>query len=67
MIGSILTGYVRRYFTTAGVEDWRGIWMGPFLLTLFCMLIFALLFKEEQIGEIRDETELQPELAPTAH
>jgi hypothetical protein len=31
------------------------------------MLIFALLFKEEQIGEIREETDLRPELAPSAH
>jgi MFS family permease len=69
VIGGILTGYVREHFTTVGpdgapFENWRYIWMGPFLLTLFCMLIFALLFKEEQIGEIREETEQKPELAP---
>ncbi|MDR3621958.1 MAG: MFS transporter [Paludisphaera borealis] len=71
VVGSILTGYVRRYFTQVvdgvTVENWQGIWMGPFLLTLFCMLIFALLFKEEQIGEIREESGLKPELAPAVH
>jgi MFS family permease len=69
VVGGILTGYIREHFTTVGpdgapFENWRYIWMGPFLLTLFCMLIFALLFKEEQIGEIREETEQKPELAP---
>jgi MFS family permease len=72
VIGGILTGYVREQFTITGpagtpVEDWRAIWMGPFLLTLFCMLIFAILFKEEQIGEIREETEQEPEVAPALH
>jgi MFS family permease len=55
ILGSVLTGYVRRYFTEdmngTRVENWHGIWMGPFLLTLFCMLVFWLLFREEQFGE----------------
>jgi hypothetical protein len=63
-----LTGYIRSYFTEdiggVKVENWRGIWMGPFLLTLVCMLVFALLFKEEQIGEIAEETKAKPEAAP---
>ncbi len=54
ILGSVLTGYVRRYFTEeingVKVENWQGIWMGPFLLTLFCMLIFWLLFREEEFG-----------------
>ncbi len=65
VLGSVLTGYVRNYFTDgAGVENWQGIWMGPFVLTLLCMAVFALLFKEEQIGEIKDEAD--PVLAPSA-
>ena len=68
IVGSVLTGYIRRYFTEeAGgvkVENWRGIWMGPFLLTLFCMVIFALLFKEQEIGQIEKETHAKPDPAP---
>jgi hypothetical protein len=68
IVGSVLTGYIRSYFTEelggVKVENWRGIWMGPFLLTLVCMIIFALLFKEEQIGEIAEETHTKPEAAP---
>jgi MFS family permease len=68
IVGSVLTGYIRSYFTEeingVKVENWRGIWMGPFLLTLVCMLIFALLFKEEEIGQIAVETKSKPEAAP---
>jgi MFS family permease len=67
ILGSVLTGYTRRYFTSVvdgvRVEDWRGIWMGPFLLTLLSMLIFALFFREEQIGEIQEETQVEPQPA----
>lgn len=68
VIGSILAGYVRGYYSTivdqqVVDENWRGIWMGPFVLTLLCMVAFALLFKERQIGEIQEEAE--PVLAPS--
>jgi MFS family permease len=53
ILGSVLTGRVRNYFTTTingrDVESWRGIWMGPFLLTVLCVIAFALLFREEEI------------------
>lgn len=68
ILGSVLTGYVRRYFTEeingVKVENWHGIWMGPFLLTLICMLIFALFFKDEEIGEIMDEARTKTEHSP---
>lgn len=68
VIGSILAGYVRGYYSTivdqqVVDENWRGIWMGPFILTLLCMVAFGLLFKERQIGEIQEEAE--PVLAPS--
>ena len=33
------------------VEAWQWIWFGPFVLTLICMLIFALFFKEAEISK----------------
>jgi len=68
VLGSIVAGYVRGHYQTfvdgqLVAENWRGIWMGPFVLTLLCMVAFALLFKEEQIGEIQEEAE--PVLAPS--
>jgi MFS family permease len=65
IIGSAMTGWVRKAFTVTvgGVpkENWSGIWFGPFVLTLICMVIFALMFKE---GEIRKEPALKGETLP---
>jgi MFS family permease len=67
IVGSVLTGYIRRYYTDVvngtKVENWHGIWMGPFLLTLVSMLVFALLFNEEQIGAADEARKKQPEPA----
>ena len=53
IIGSAITGQIRKAFTTVDgtttTENWTGIWFGPFILTLICMLIFALFFKEGEI------------------
>ena len=45
VVGSVLTGWVRTYFH----DDWQKIWAGPFVLTLVCMAIFALFFRETVI------------------
>jgi nucleoside transporter len=54
VLGSVLTGWVRNLNTTMvnGVprENWQGIWAGPFVLTLLCILAFAVLFREREIG-----------------
>ena len=59
IVGSVLTGRARSLLTTtvAGtdkkVENWHMIWIGPFLLTLVCMVIFALFFREEEIRKVQ--------------
>lgn len=68
--GSFVAGEVLAHFTTgqgAAGHDWRAIWMGPFILTLVCMGLFALLFKEGQIGQIREEAEAHAEPGVAAH
>ena len=45
IVGSVLTGYVRDFFH----DDWSKVWAGPFVLTLICMAIFALLFHDTAI------------------
>jgi nucleoside transporter len=57
IVGSVLTGYVRVYFA----NDWSKIWMGPFLLTLVCMAVFALFFRDTKIAKPVSEPE--PSLA----
>jgi MFS family permease len=60
ILGSVLSGRTMDYFTVA-VEptrtfNWTGIWLGPFLLTLLSMLIFALFFREGEISKGVKET-----------
>jgi MFS family permease len=61
VLGSVLTGWVRKLNTSVvngiRVEDWRGIWLGPFVLTVLCIVAFALLFREREIGAKVEEAE----------
>jgi MFS family permease len=67
IVGSAITGRVRKAFTTTvgdvTTENWTGIWMGPFILTLVCMLIFALFFKEGEIAKSVEKTAAEPALS----
>jgi nucleoside transporter len=45
VVGNLLGGALRDYFGS----NWAGVWAGPFVLTVLCMIAFALLFKEEEI------------------
>ena len=47
ILGSLLTGEIRSHFG----NDWSKIWAGPFVLTILCIVAFALLFKEGEIGK----------------
>ncbi|MDG3002928.1 MFS transporter [Paludisphaera mucosa] len=71
VVGSAVAGYVLDYFSTTVNDvvrrDWRAIWLCPFALTLICMGLFALLFKEQQIGEIREDAESHSEPSVAAH
>lgn len=53
ILGSLLTGEIRSHFG----EDWTKIWAGPFVLTIVCILAFAALFREEEIGKPASEPE----------
>jgi hypothetical protein len=61
ILGSVLTGLVRKLNTSVVngklVENWHGIWLGPFVLTLLCTIAFAVLFREEEIGAQVKESE----------
>lgn len=59
IIGSIISGYLREYFH----GKWEYIWAGPFVLTLACIAVFQLLFKEETIGKpVEPSADFGPEL-----
>ncbi|WP_337177243.1 MFS transporter [Paludisphaera sp.] len=68
--GSLIAGETMHYFHTGEGptgHDWRAIWAGPFVLTLICMAAFALLFKEQQIGEIREDADAHGAPSVPAH
>ena len=45
IVGSVLTGVIRKYFN----DDWSRIWAGPTVLTLLCIAAFALMFRDTEI------------------
>ncbi len=55
IIGSILSGQLRGMFSTKNAAgellktNWFAIWIGPTVLTVLCILAFALLFWEQKI------------------
>ena len=67
VLGSVLTGWVRKFNTTTvngvAVENWGRIWIGPFVLTVLCVLAFALLFREREIGADAQVRETEPALS----
>ncbi len=47
--GNLLAGFIKDTFTTTDkVTNWTAVWAGPFVMTLICMALFALLFREEE-------------------
>ncbi len=50
VIGNLIVGPLRSAFG----DNWAAIWAGPFVLTLLCILAFAVLFKPEEIGEVKE-------------
>ncbi len=58
IVGSVLTGYVQRLFG----NDWHKIWAGPTILTLICMAIFALMFRDTELKK-NAPIEAEPALA----
>ncbi len=66
IVGSVLTGQFREAFRTAAptaldpkhtVENWHLIWLGPTILTVLCMILFAAMFREEEIRKPVTEAE----------
>ncbi len=59
ILGSIVSGRLRGVFSTMVVDpvtgqeraitNWFAIWIGPTVLTILCILVFVLLFREEKI------------------
>lgn len=50
VIGNLIVGPLRSAFG----NNWAAIWAGPFILTVLAILVFAVMFKPEEIGDVKD-------------
>ena len=58
IVGSVMTGYVRSYFK----DDWQKVWAGPTILTVVCILVFALMFQDTELKK-RAAVRAEPAMA----
>ena len=54
-MGTLLSGYVKDYFTSGDVVNWRNIWMVPAGIALFVLVFFLLFFKDNQRAAVHAE------------
>jgi nucleoside transporter len=47
-IGTLLSGYVKDYYTIDKVSNWKSIWMVPAGIALIVLLFFVMLFKDKK-------------------
>ena len=50
-IGSILAGWAKDYYTTAGTTNWLGLWMAPAAIAGVVLVLFLLLFRDRKPAE----------------
>jgi nucleoside transporter len=47
-IGTLLSGYVKQYFTSDNVSQWKMIWLVPSVIALGVLILFSILFRDNQ-------------------
>jgi nucleoside transporter len=51
-IGSLLSGYVKDYYTIEKISNWKSIWLVPAGIAAVVLLLFILFFKEKRAAAI---------------
>jgi nucleoside transporter len=51
-IGTLLSGYVKDYYTIEKISNWKSIWLIPAGIAAVVLLLFILFFKEKRIAAI---------------
>jgi len=54
-IGTLLSGYVKDYFTSGDVVNWKNIWMVPAGIAVFVLVFFLLFFRDNQRSAVHAE------------
>jgi MFS family permease len=47
-IGTLLSGYVKDYYTVDKISNWKSIWMVPAGIAFVVLIFFVLLFKDKK-------------------
>jgi nucleoside transporter len=53
--GTLLSGYVKQYFTTDNISHWKMIWLVPSGIAFGVLVFFSLLFKDNQRTAVHAE------------
>lgn len=53
-IGTLLSGYVKEYYTANELVDWKAVWMVPAAIAFVVLVLFLLLFTERQKAVITE-------------
>ncbi len=54
-IGTLLSGYIKDFYTVGGVPQWRSIWMVPAAIAAFVFILFLLFFKDNQRNAVHQQ------------
>jgi MFS family permease len=60
-IGTLLSGYVKDYYTVNDIVGWKSVWMVPAGIAAAVLLIFVLLFRDR--ATVANKPESEPVLA----
>jgi predicted MFS family arabinose efflux permease len=47
-IGTLLSGYVKDYYTIENVVNWKSIWMVPAGISVVVLILFIIFFKDNK-------------------
>ena len=53
-IGTLLSGYVKDFYTAGTTPDWKAIWMVPAGIAAAVLVLFTLFFKDNKKGAVKE-------------
>jgi nucleoside transporter len=54
-IGTLLSGYVKDFYTVNAIPQWKAIWMVPAGIAAAVLVLFTLFFKDNKKGAVKTE------------